>query len=302
MDNHWERSSSRSRRNLAAGGVLTSGLVVTPHSDYGDHVGRVTKSKTTVVTSHSDYGDPVGRVTKSKTTVVTPHTDYGDPVGKEEGRTKSFSISAGRGHVFPSEPRGVPAAHEQECQVWRRPTPSEAAALSPPQRRARAARHPFGRPAARRTALAPVRPTPIRVQQAHPVARQAVPRPPPVQPTRQAAPAPQRRQPVVTPPIVPAEVARARVSPPPSSSRKRSAQAELFSLSTHQVSAFARLSHYKIVRQTPTPPVPVVPVPAVVPQAVGSDLPSSSTSGLGRRARRNRNQRLRLAASEVERQ
>ncbi|KAL0919052.1 hypothetical protein M5K25_011120 [Dendrobium thyrsiflorum] len=195
------------------------------------------------------------------------------------------------------------------------PTPSEAAALSPPQRRARAAMRPFGRPAARRTARAPVRPTPVRVQQAHPVARQAVPRPPPVQPTRPVArrpvppvpvapavPAPQRRQPVVPSVVVPAEVTRARVSPPPSSSRKRSAQAELPSPSTRRVSAFARLSHPEIVRQTPTPPVPVVPVPAVVPQAVGPDLPSSSTSGLGRRARRNRNRRLRLAASEAEQQ
>ncbi|KAL0926002.1 hypothetical protein M5K25_004382 [Dendrobium thyrsiflorum] len=195
------------------------------------------------------------------------------------------------------------------------PTPSEAAALSPPQRRARAAMRPFVRPAARRTARAPVRPTPVRVQQAHPVARQAVPRPPPVQPTRPVArrpvppvpvapavPAPQRRQPVVPSIVLPAEVTRARVSPPPSSSRKRSAQAELPSPSTRRVSAFARLSHPEIVRQTPTPPVPVTPVPAVVPQAVGPDLPSSSTSGLGRRARRNRNRRLRLAASEAEQQ
>ncbi|KAL0923183.1 hypothetical protein M5K25_007228 [Dendrobium thyrsiflorum] len=195
------------------------------------------------------------------------------------------------------------------------PTPSEAAALSPPQRRARAAMRPFGRPAARRTARAPVRPTPVRVQQAHPVARQAVPRPPPVQPTcpvarrpvppvpvAPAVPAPQRRQPVVPSVVLPAEVTRARVSPPPSSSRKRSAQAELPSPSTRRVSAFARLSHPEIVRQTPTPPVPVAPVPAVVPQAVGPDLPSSSTSGLGRRARRNRNRRLRLAASEAEQQ
>ncbi|KAL0903411.1 hypothetical protein M5K25_027790 [Dendrobium thyrsiflorum] len=195
------------------------------------------------------------------------------------------------------------------------PTPSEAAALSPPQRRARAAMRPSGRPAARRTARAPVRPTPVRVQQAHPVARQAVPRPPPVQPTRPVArrpvppvpvapavPAPQRRQPVVPSVVLPAEVTRARVSPPPSSSRKRSAQAELPSPSTRRVSAFARLSHPEIVRQTPTPPVPVAPVPAVVPQAVGPDLPSSSTSGLGRRARRNRNRRLRLAASEAEQQ
>ncbi|KAL0925955.1 hypothetical protein M5K25_004332 [Dendrobium thyrsiflorum] len=195
------------------------------------------------------------------------------------------------------------------------PTPSEAAALSPPQRRARAAMRPFGRPAARRTARAPVRPTPVRVQQAHPVARQAVPRLPPVQPTRPVArrpmppvpvapavPAPQRRQPVVPSVVVPAEVTRARVSPPPSSSRKRSAQAELPSPSTRRVSAFARLSHPEIVRQTPTPSVPVVPVPAVVPQAVGPDLPSSSTSGLGRRARRNRNRRLRLAESEAQQQ
>ncbi|KAL0915708.1 hypothetical protein M5K25_013159 [Dendrobium thyrsiflorum] len=167
------------------------------------------------------------------------------------------------------------------------PTPSEAAALSPPQRRARAAMRPFRRPAARRTARAPVRPTPVRVQQAHPLARQAVPRPPP---------------PVVPSVVVPAEVTRARVSPPPSSSRKRSAQAELPSLSARRVSAFARLSHPEIVRQTPTPPVPVVPVPAVVPQAVGPDLPSSSTSGLGRRARRNRNRRLRLAESEAQQQ
>ncbi|KAL0907453.1 hypothetical protein M5K25_021865 [Dendrobium thyrsiflorum] len=162
------------------------------------------------------------------------------------------------------------------------PTPSEAAALSPPQRRARAAMRPFATP----------------VQPTRPVARRPVP-PVPVAP---AVPAPQRRQPVVPSVVLPAEVTRARVSPPPSSSRKRSAQAELPSPSTRRVSAFARLSHPEIVRQTPTPPVPVAPVPAVVPQAVGPDLPSSSTSGLGRRARRNRNRRLRLAASEAEQQ
>ncbi|KAL0922698.1 hypothetical protein M5K25_006707 [Dendrobium thyrsiflorum] len=136
------------------------------------------------------------------------------------------------------------------------PTPSEVVALSPPQRRARGAMRPFGRPAAQWITRAPACPTPVRVLQAHPVARQAVPRPPPVQPTCpvvrrpappvpivQVVPAPQHRQPVVPPVVLPAEVTHARVSPPPSSSRKRSAQAELPSPSTRQVSAFTRLSH-----------------------------------------------------------
>ncbi|KAL0925946.1 hypothetical protein M5K25_004323 [Dendrobium thyrsiflorum] len=189
------------------------------------------------------------------------------------------------------------------------PTPSEAAAFSPPQRRGRAAMHPFGRPVARQPARAAARPLPVRAQPVRPVARQPVPRPLPVQPVRpvvrrptpivpvvRPAPAPQRRQPVVPLAVVPVEATRARVSPPPSSSRKRGAQAELPSPSSRRVSVFARLSHSEIVRQTPATPA-VAPVPPV--QSVGPDVASSSTSGLGRRARRNRNRRLRLAASEA---
>ncbi|KAL0913069.1 hypothetical protein M5K25_016501 [Dendrobium thyrsiflorum] len=189
------------------------------------------------------------------------------------------------------------------------PTPSEAAAFSPPQRRGRAAMRPFGRPVARQPARAAARPAVVRAQPVRPVARQPVPRPLPVQPVRpvvrrpaptvpvvRPAPAPQRRQPVVPLAVVPVEVTRARVSPLPSSSRKRGAQAELPSPSSHRVSVFARLSHPETVRQTPVTPV-VAPVPPV--QSVGLDVASSSTSGLGRRARRNRNRRLRLAASEA---
>ncbi|KAL0903806.1 hypothetical protein M5K25_025859 [Dendrobium thyrsiflorum] len=188
------------------------------------------------------------------------------------------------------------------------PTPSEAAAFSPPQRRGRAAMRPFGRPVARQPARAAARPAVVRAQPVRPVARQPVPRPLPVQPVcpvarRPApivpvvrpAPAPQRRQPVVPLAVVPVEATRARVSPPPSSSRKRGAQAELPSPS-RRVSVFARLSHSETARQTPVTPV-VAPVPPV--QSVGLDVASSSTSGLGRRARRNRNRRLRLAASEA---
>ncbi|KAL0913076.1 hypothetical protein M5K25_016509 [Dendrobium thyrsiflorum] len=189
------------------------------------------------------------------------------------------------------------------------PTPSEAAAFSPPQRRGRAAMRPFGRPVARQPARAAARPLPVRAQPVRPVARQPVPRPLPVQPVRpvarrpapmvpvvRPAPAPERRQPVVPLAFVPVEATRARVSPPPSSSRKRGAQAELPSPSSRRVSVFARLSHPETARQTPVTSV-VAPVPPV--QSVGLDVASSSTSGLGRRARRNRNRRLRLAASEA---
>ncbi|PKU68416.1 hypothetical protein MA16_Dca019191 [Dendrobium catenatum] len=51
------------------------------------------------------------------------------------------------------------------------PTPAEAAAFSPPQRRGRTAMRPFGRPAARRIARAPAHPGPILVQPVHAVAR-----------------------------------------------------------------------------------------------------------------------------------
>ncbi|KAL0921728.1 hypothetical protein M5K25_008830 [Dendrobium thyrsiflorum] len=189
------------------------------------------------------------------------------------------------------------------------PTPSEAAAFSPPQRRGRAAMRPFGRPVARQPARAIVRPLPVRAQPVRPVARQPALRPLPVQPVRPVARrpapivpvvrpalAPQRRQPVVPLAVVPVEATRARVSPPPSSSRKRGAQAELPSPSSRRVSVFARLSHPETARQTPATSV-VAPVPPV--QSVGLDVASSSTSGLGRRARRNRNRRLRLAASDA---
>ncbi|KAL0918454.1 hypothetical protein M5K25_010463 [Dendrobium thyrsiflorum] len=189
------------------------------------------------------------------------------------------------------------------------PTPSEAAAFSPPQRRGRAAMRPFGRPVARQPARAAARPAVVRAHPVRPVARQPVPRPLPVQPVRpvvrrpaptvpvvRPAPALQRRQPVVPLAVVPVEATRARVSPPPFSSRKRGAQAELPSPSSHRVSIFARLSHSETARQTPVTSV-VAPVPPV--QSVGLDVASSSTSGLGRRARRNRNRRLRLAASEA---
>ncbi|KAL0917289.1 hypothetical protein M5K25_012340 [Dendrobium thyrsiflorum] len=154
---------------------------------------------------------------------------------------------------------------------------------------------PFGRPVARQPARAVVRPLSVRAQPVRPVARQPVPRPLPVQPVRPVArrpapivhvvrptPAPQRRQPVVPLAVVSVEVTRAR--------------AELPSPSSRRVSVFARLSHPEIARQTPVTSA-VAPVPPV--QSVGLDVASSSTSGLGRRARRNRNRRLRLAAFEA---
>ncbi|KAL0915466.1 hypothetical protein M5K25_015884 [Dendrobium thyrsiflorum] len=169
---------------------------------------------------------------------------------------------------------------------------------------------PFGRPVARQPARAAARPAVVRAQPVCPVARQPAPRPLPVQPVRiivrrpahivpviRPAPAPQRRQLVVPLAVVPVEATRARVPPPPSSSKKRGAQAELPSPSSRRVSVFARLSHPEIARQTPATPV-VAPVPPVV-QSVGPDVAASSTSDLGRRARRNRNRRLRLAASEA---
>ncbi|PKU77352.1 hypothetical protein MA16_Dca011357 [Dendrobium catenatum] len=118
----------------------------------------------------------------------------------------------------------------------------------------------------------------------------------------QAAPASQHRKPSqrwkpVVAPIVPVEAAQVRVPPPPS--RKRSAQTEAPLPSASRASVFSRLSYPETIEQTST--LPVAPIPPV-PQAVGFDVPSSSTSGLRRRDRRNRNRRLCLAASEVDRQ
>ncbi|XP_028548433.1 uncharacterized protein LOC110108155, partial [Dendrobium catenatum] len=157
---------------------------------------------------------------------------------------------------------------------------------------------PFGRPVARQPARAPARPVVARpvLVHAQPPARPAVRRPAPAAPVVRVAPAPQRRQPVVPLPAAPVEAPRARVSPPPSSSRKRVAHAEL-PPPTHRVSVFTRLSHPEIAEETPTPPQSVVPVPPV--PSVGTDVASSSTSDLGRRAMRNRNRRLRLAASDA---
>ncbi|PKU86060.1 hypothetical protein MA16_Dca001891 [Dendrobium catenatum] len=60
------------------------------------------------------------------------------------------------------------------------PTPAEAAAFSPSQRRGRAAMRPFGRLAARRIAWAPARPISVLAQPVRVVARRPVPRPHPV--------------------------------------------------------------------------------------------------------------------------
>ncbi|XP_028548624.1 actin cytoskeleton-regulatory complex protein PAN1-like, partial [Dendrobium catenatum] len=147
---------------------------------------------------------------------------------------------------------------------------------------------------ARQPARAPVCPVAVRAQpvrlvvrqpvsrplSVHPV-RPAVRRPAPVAPVVRVAPAPQRRQPAVPLPVVPVEVTRARVSPPPSSSRKRVAQAELPPPPTRRVSVFTQLSHPETAEETPTPPQSVVPIPSV--PSVGTDVASSSTSDLGRR-------------------
>ncbi|KAI0493910.1 hypothetical protein KFK09_024037 [Dendrobium nobile] len=107
------------------------------------------------------------------------------------------------------------------------PTPAEAAAFSPPQRRGRAAMRPFERPAARRTARTPTRPVPVLVQPVRPVAKRLMPRllpVPLVRPTvrrqvptalvAQVAPAPQHRQPIaVVPPVRLAIRRRAPVTP-----------------------------------------------------------------------------------------
>ncbi|KAL0913896.1 hypothetical protein M5K25_017388 [Dendrobium thyrsiflorum] len=109
---------------------------VTPHTDYGDPVGKETESITTVMTPHTNYGDPVGRVRDTvvprKITPIsksdfstggrtfpernciscTESNSSGDSFGSRvmacvastrRGRTKSFSVSAGRDPVFPSE-------------------------------------------------------------------------------------------------------------------------------------------------------------------------------------------------------
>ncbi|XP_020688625.1 classical arabinogalactan protein 9-like [Dendrobium catenatum] len=94
----------------------------------------------------------------------------------------------------------------------------------------------------------------------------AIRHPVPTATVARVAPAPQCRQPVVVVnPAVPTEVPRVRV-PPPTSTRKRGAQTEAPSPSSSR-----------------TPALPIVPIPLAT-QVVGSDVPSSSTSGLGRRA------------------
>ncbi|XP_020704960.1 uncharacterized protein LOC110115893 [Dendrobium catenatum] len=189
------------------------------------------------------------------------------------------------------------------------PTPSEDAAFSPPQRRGRAALRPFRLHVVWQPARALARPYDVRAQPVRPMVRQPVPRPLPVHPVHpmvrrpapvapiiRVAPAPQHRQLVAVPlPAIPVEAARARVSPP-SSSRKRVAQAELPPPPTRGVSVFTRLSHPEAAEETPTLPS-VVYIPPVQP--VSTDIASSSTSGLGRRARRNRNRRLCLAESDA---
>ncbi|KAL0909735.1 hypothetical protein M5K25_020630 [Dendrobium thyrsiflorum] len=123
------------------GGVRESKpTVVTPHTDYGDPVGKETESTPTVVTPHTNYGDPVGGVKDTvaprKITLIaksdfstailggrtfpernwiscTESNSSGDSFGsrvmacvastRSGGRTKSFSVSAGRDPVFPSE-------------------------------------------------------------------------------------------------------------------------------------------------------------------------------------------------------
>ncbi|KAL0920515.1 hypothetical protein M5K25_009655 [Dendrobium thyrsiflorum] len=111
--------------------------VVAPHTNYGDPVGKETESIPTVVAPHTNYGDPVGRVRDTvaprKITLIaksdfsmggrtfpernwiscTESNSSGDSFGsrvmacvastRSGGRTKSFSVSAGRDHVFPSE-------------------------------------------------------------------------------------------------------------------------------------------------------------------------------------------------------
>ncbi|PKU63137.1 hypothetical protein MA16_Dca019673 [Dendrobium catenatum] len=151
-----------------------------------------------------------------------------------------------------------------------------------------------------RTAWAPAFPVPILVQHVHPIARRRVPRLLPIPPVRSAfAPTPQRRQPVaVVTSAVPTEVHRVRDSPP-TSTGKRGAQTEVPSPSSSRDSVFAWLSHSEAAGQTLA--LPVVPIPPAT-QAVGSDVPSTFSSGLGRMARRNMNMMLRLAASEAERQ
>ncbi|KAL0926767.1 hypothetical protein M5K25_003017 [Dendrobium thyrsiflorum] len=110
---------------------------VTPHTDYGDPVGKETESIPTVVAPHTNYGDPVGRVRDTiaprKITLIaksdfstggrtfpernwiscTESNSSGDSFGsrvmacvaptRNGGRTRSFSVSAGRDPVFPSE-------------------------------------------------------------------------------------------------------------------------------------------------------------------------------------------------------
>ncbi|KAL0913669.1 hypothetical protein M5K25_017146 [Dendrobium thyrsiflorum] len=111
--------------------------VVTPRTNYGDPVEKKTESTPTVVTPHTNYGDPVGGVKDTvaprKITLIaksdfstggrtfpernwiscTESNSSGDSFGsrvmacvastRSGGRTKSFSVSAGRDPVFPSE-------------------------------------------------------------------------------------------------------------------------------------------------------------------------------------------------------
>ncbi|KAH0461615.1 hypothetical protein IEQ34_009190 [Dendrobium chrysotoxum] len=149
-------------------------------------------------------------------------------------------------------------------------TPTEVTTFSPPQRRGRAAMHPFGCHVAWRLARTPTRPTPVR------------------------CPGPLAL--VGSSYSYYSDKGSSCSVPPPSSSRNRSAQIEAPSPSSHWDSIFAHLSHPETTKLTLT--LPVVHIPPT-PQVVGSDVPSSSTSGLRRRAGRNRNRRLQLAMRVV---
>ncbi|XP_020674916.1 proline-rich protein 36-like [Dendrobium catenatum] len=184
------------------------------------------------------------------------------------------------------------------------PTPAEFATFSPPQKRGRAAMRPFGQPAAQRTARAPALPIPVLVQPVRPVARRPVPSPLPVPPVHHAVSRPVLTAPVMqVGPLAPAACCSCSTC---SSSGQETASvapiAQVAPAPQHQQPAVVLTS--AVPAEVPcvrTPVLPVIPIPPVS-QIVGSDVPSTSTSVLGRRARRNRNMSLRLAASKAERQ
>ncbi|XP_020683375.2 uncharacterized protein LOC110100280 [Dendrobium catenatum] len=143
---------------------------------------------------------------------------------------------------------------------------------------------PFGQPDARQIARAPARPIPVLAQPVCTMARRPVPRPHPVplraavrrpapaSPVAQVAPAPLRRQPAAVVPPVRAAVRRPAPAAPVAQAAPASQRRQPAAVVTPVVPVE--------VPRIQIPALSVVPIPPAT-QAVGSDVPSTSTSGLG---------------------